>query len=347
MVDGDRLSDYDFQLPDELIAQRPASEREASRLLVLPRREGEVRDRMFAELPTMVTGDELFIVNNTKVVPARLRGHKPTGGAVELLALEPAGEGDAFIGLARSSKPVREGSTLSIRGEDLVVEQALGHGRFRFKLPPRQELWSWLEAHGELPLPPYIARPDGPSASDRVRYQTVFARHPGAVAAPTAGLHFTPGLFDALRARGCDVAEVTLHVGIGTFQPIRADALDNHEMHSERYEVSSAAASKINAARRAGRPVVAVGTTVVRTLESVVDGNGVVASGAGATTLFIRNGHAFRAVDQLITNFHLPRSSLLVMVGALVGRQRLLRTYAHAVAERYRFYSYGDAMWIR
>lgn len=347
------ISDFDFELPQELIAQAPPRDRDGGRLLLLGRDDGAVTHARIAALADAVRGDELFVFNDTRVVPARLMLDKDTGGRVEVLALHPLDDPRTFVAMARSSKRLRPGAALVRDGRPLLrVEAALGEGRYALRLPDdAADLWSLLDACGEIPLPPYIGRPEGPSDADADRYQTVFAREPGAVAAPTAGLHFTDALLARLADRGCEVARVTLHVGPGTFLPVRVERLADHRMHAERYRISEEAAHAINAARDAGRPVVAVGTTVVRTLEasaaSTPSGRGRVAAGEAETDLFIRPGAPFAVVDQLLTNFHLPGSTLLVLVSAFAGRERVLAAYREAIAERYRFFSYGDAMWIR
>ncbi len=329
-----RRQDFTFDLPDELIAQAPADRRDASRLLVVG--EGDCRDRQFPDVVDHIPADAVVVLNDTKVRPARLRAHKQSGGAVELLVLEPA-PGGLWRCLARSSKPLRPGMPLAIDGGGptaTVVEPRAPDGTVVVDIPG--DIDAVLDAHGELPLPPYIARPDGITAADQDRYQTVYAREPGAVAAPTAGLHFTRALLDRLADRGCTLAYVTLHVGPGTFSPVRVDDLDDHVMHSERFEIPAETAALVDS----GRPVVAVGTTSVRALEAAAAG------AAGETNLFIRPGYSFRVVDHLVTNFHLPESTLLMLVCAFAGTDRILSAYRHAVAERYRFFSYGDAMFL-
>lgn len=340
----DRVEDFDYDLPPEQIAQRPAAERAAARLLVTHRGDDALTHSHYAALPDLVRGDELFVLNDTRVVPARLLGHKPTGGRVELLVMGPEAPG-LVRAMGRASKPIRVGTQVEVAGHVLTVREVLGDGVYLVALPG--DLWAFLEAHGEVPLPPYITREAGPDAEDTARYQTVFAEHPGSVAAPTAGLHFTPELLEALRDRGCETTTVTLHVGPGTFLPVRGDSLAEHRMHAERYAVSEDACAAIREARAAGRPVVAVGTTVTRTLEGIAAMHGELVPGAGETSVFIRPGWRFLVVDQLLTNFHLPRSTLLMLVSALLGREQTLGAYAAAVAAGYRFYSYGDGMWIR
>lgn len=304
------------------------------------------------ELPDRLRGDELLVLNDTRVVPARLHGRKETGGRVELLCLGRARERpERLVALGRASNPLRAGTRIHLDGADAValrVEARRDDGRLELTAPSApDELEVFLERHGELPLPPYVEREAGPTAEDRERYQTVFAARPGSVAAPTAGLHLTEGLLAALRARGCEVATVTLHVGPGTFEPVRTAQLEAHRLHRERYEVPAEAAEAVRRARADGRPVLAVGTTVVRTLEAVAAAHGEVVADAGETELFIRPGWRFRVVDAMLTNFHLPRSSLLMLVCAFAGRQRVLDAYAEAVRRGYRFYSYGDGMLIR
>jgi len=342
------LSDYTFELPPELIAQAPLPDRRDARLMLVGRRASTREDHRVADLPTLLRGDELLVFNDTRVVPARLHGHKPTGGKVELLALEPDPSGRTFIAMGRSSKGFSVGTPIHLDddGPILYIDEVLPDGHLRVRLPSDvPDLWALCEAHGEVPLPPYVER--APTAADRERYQTVFADKPGAVAAPTAGLHFTPDLLEDITRRGCETAFITLHVGAGTFAPVRDGRLSDHVMHSERYEVSDLAAERIARARADGRPVLAVGTTVVRTLESVAATLGEVAPHSGSTSIFIREGHRFRVVDQLMTNFHLPASTLIVLVSAFAGRETVLGAYAHAVAQRYRFFSYGDGMLLR
>jgi S-adenosylmethionine:tRNA ribosyltransferase-isomerase len=340
-----RLSDFDYALPEELVAQEPVTPRDASRLLVLPP-SGPPEHRPFAELHALLAPGDLLVFNDTKVIPARLVGTKPTGGKVELLLCEPlaGGLGRRWRAMGQASKPIRPGAVLEFDGLSARVDEREGEGFYVVTLDREGEaLEAALARAGRVPLPPYIRR--APSEADRDRYQTIWARAPGSAAAPTAGLHFTDALLARLAARGVARAAVTLHVGPGTFLPIRGDALEGHRMHAEQYEVGEAAAAAIAACRARGGRVVAVGTTTVRTLESAWR-DGRVAPGPGRTELFIRPGHAFRAVDALVTNFHLPRSTLLVLVAAFGGTERVLAAYREAVARRYRFFSYGDAMLI-
>jgi S-adenosylmethionine:tRNA ribosyltransferase-isomerase len=338
-----KLSDFDYPLPEELVAQSPVTPRDASRLLVLPPA-GGVAHRAFAELPELLAPGDLLVFNDTRVIPARLVGRKASGGKVELLLCEPleGGLGRRWRALGQASKPIRAGAVLAFDGLEARVDAAEGEGFYLVTLDREgAALEAALARAGLIPLPPYIRR--APGAEDAVRYQTIWARSPGSAAAPTAGLHFTPGLLDRLEARGVHRTAVTLHVGPGTFLPIRGDSLEGHRMHAERYEVSPETAAAIEAARERGGRVVAVGTTSVRTLESAWR-DGAVRPGAGRTELFVRPGHAFAAVDALVTNFHLPRSTLLVLVCAFGGTARVLDAYREAVSARYRFFSYGDAM---
>ncbi|WP_242340863.1 MULTISPECIES: tRNA preQ1(34) S-adenosylmethionine ribosyltransferase-isomerase QueA [Anaeromyxobacter] len=338
-----KLSDFDYGLPEALVAQEPAEPRDASRLLVVPP-DGPLRHRGFAELPALLAPGDLLVFNDTKVIPARLVGTKPTGGKVELLLCEPlaGGLGRRWRAMGQASKPIREGTTLAFGELEARVEASEGEGFYVVTLDREGEaLEAALARAGRIPLPPYIRR--APSEADRERYQTIWARAPGSAAAPTAGLHFTEAVLAALEARGVARTAVTLHVGPGTFLPVRGDSIEGHRMHAEQYEVRPEAAAAIAACRARGGRIVAVGTTSVRTLESAWR-DGAVAAGSGRTTLFIRPGHRFRAVDALVTNFHLPRSTLLMLVCAFGGAERVLAAYREAVARRYRFFSYGDAM---
>jgi S-adenosylmethionine:tRNA ribosyltransferase-isomerase len=344
-----RASEFDFTLPPELIAQAPLLRRDEARLYVLDRKSGRVEHRQVRDLPSLLPQGALVVVNDTRVIRARLHATKPTGGRVELLLVEPAAAlgPDVWRCLGGASKPIRLGP-VTLDGEGAPHAEVLRVAGEHVDVKFTGDLDGYLARHGEVPLPPYIKR-DQPDARDAERYQTVFARVPGAVAAPTAGLHFTPELLEALRARGMGRATVTLHVGPGTFAPLRSDELDGAALHAERYEIPAATATAISDARAAGRKVVAVGTTVVRTLESAANADGApacgsVRAGAGTTSIFIKPGHTFAAVDIMLTNFHLPRSSLIILVAAFAGRERILSAYDDAVKNGYRFYSYGDAM---
>ena len=342
-----RISDLDYDLPEELIAQQPLARRDSSRLLVVDVDGGRVSDRVFTELPRLLR-PSLFVFNDTRVFPARLIGHKASGGRVELLLIRKTGDGaKRWLAMGRSSKGLRHGMELLLCEGRLRarVVRALEHGQVEVDLAADGEVDALIEEVGEVPLPPYIRR--AVRDSDRKRYQTVYARKPGAVAAPTAGLHFTEDTLSALRDSGHEMAYVTLHVGPGTFRPIQVERLDEHEMHEEAYEIPQDTVDAIARARAADRPIVAVGTTVVRTLEASADAEGRPVAGVGATRLFIRPPYQFRVVDHLVTNFHLPRSTLLALVMALAGMGLTRRAYREAAERRYRFYSYGDAMLIR
>jgi S-adenosylmethionine:tRNA ribosyltransferase-isomerase len=333
--------DFDYELPPDRIAQHPAP-RGASRLLVLDR-EGPERHRSVSDLPELLRPGDLLVLNDTRVIPARLFGRRSGGGQIEILLTGKTGdrEWDALIKPGRRARP----GTVIALGENLTAEviekEEAGRHRLRFSEPIEPH----LERLGHMPLPPYIQRED--EAEDRERYQTVWAKSPGAIAAPTAGLHFSQEILDRLAAAGIEIAKVTLHVGLGTFKPVSAERIEDHRMESERWEVGEATAEAIRRTRTQGGRIVAVGTTVVRTLESAaLAGEGEVRAGHGATELFITPGFHFRAVDVLLTNFHLPKSTLLMLVSAFAGRERVLAAYEEAIREEYRFYSYGDAMLV-
>ena len=343
-------TDFSYDLPPELIAQAPLPERSAGRMLVLDRATGAIADRRVRDLPGFLHPGDLLVLNDTRVVAARVFGSKPSGGRVEILLERPVGEREALVQL-RASKPVRDGLEIATAG-GTVQTLARADDLWRIRLPA--PVFDFFERWGQVPLPPYIQRPA--SELDQQRYQTIFARERGAVAAPTASLHFDEPLLAELKAREVSLAFVTLHVGAGTFQPVRGDDIESHVMHTERAAVSAATCEAVMSAREAGRRVIAAGTTVVRALESaaLADGHGQspVASGAprrlapwsGETRLFIKPGFRFRVVDALLTNFHLPESTLLMLVCAFAGRDPVLRAYRHAVEAKYRFFSYGDAM---
>jgi S-adenosylmethionine:tRNA ribosyltransferase-isomerase len=337
-----KKSDFHFDLPRELIAQAPLPERSASRLLVIDAPTRELTDRRFIDLPEYLRAGDLLVFNDTRVLQARLYGYKETGGAVEILIERVLGTHDALAQIGVSKKP-REGSRILL--DDGSVIRVLGReGEFyTLRFETSEPLEKLLAKLGRMPLPPYIAR--AADAADEMRYQTVYARKPGAVAAPTAGLHFDAALLDALRAHGVDFGYVTLHVGAGTFAPIRKDRLEEHVMHREWLNVGAELIEKMRRARARGGRVIGVGTTVVRALESALR-DGVVAPFAGETQIFIFPGYRITSVDALITNFHLPESTLLMLVSAYAGRELMLDAYRHAVDARYRFFSYGDAMLI-
>lgn len=335
------LTDFHYDLPAELIAQQPLAERSASRLLRLDGASGAIADLRFADLPGLLRSGDLLVFNDTRVVAARIHGRKPSGGAVELLLECAVGERDALV-QARSSKGLRDGQRVLTAGGE--IEVLAREGEFwRVRLPAA--VHDFFDTHGEVPLPPYIER--SADAADRERYQSVLARHRGAVAAPTASLHFDAPMLTALDALGVERTCVTLHVGAGTFQPVRTADPAQHVMHSERYALDGAAVAALEAVRARGGRIIAVGTTVVRVLETLAPQPGESWRPAhGATGIFIRPGHVFGAVDALITNFHLPQSTLLMLVAAFAGHDAVMCAYRHAVAQRYRFFSYGDAMFV-
>ena len=345
------LRAFDYELPEELIAQRAAADRDASRLLVLDRSSGEIAHATFADLPQFLRRRDLLVVNDSRVFPARLLGHRvPSGGRVECLLVRCLDDGrwEALVHPGQKLRPgvrvVFTGAERALHGE-ILERRFFGRRTIRLWTEDGTDDAARIDAIGHIPLPPYIKRPD--ESADRERYQTVYARARGSVAAPTAGLHFTPELLEALETRGVERTAITLHVGYGTFKPIRSAQVEDHVMEAERFEISQAAAVGINAAIEARRRIVAVGTTTARTLETAVrSGHGRVEAGAGETQLYISPGFSFQAVGALVTNFHLPRSSLLVLVCAFAGQERVLASYREAIDRRYRFYSYGDAMLI-
>jgi S-adenosylmethionine:tRNA ribosyltransferase-isomerase len=338
-----KKSDFHYDLPVELIAQQPLPERSASRLLIVDAPHHSLADRAFIDLPSLLRAGDLLVFNDTRVLPARLFGRKPSGGAVEIMLERITGSHTAVAMLGVSKKP-REGSLIEL--DDGTPVRVLGReGQFfELRFECTEPLEKLLLRVGHMPLPPYIARPDDPRDSER--YQTVYARRPGAVAAPTAGLHFDAALLDTLRARGVDFDYITLHVGAGTFQPVRAEKIEDHEMHREWLNVGAELVEKIHRTRARGGRVIAVGTTVVRALEAARGERGEVEPFAGETRIFIFPGYRIASVDGLITTFHLPESTLLMLVSAFAGREFVLSAYRHAVEQRYRFYSYGDAMLV-
>lgn len=339
-----KLADFDFALPDSLIAQHPLAERSASRLLHLDA-DGAISDHVFADLPGMLRSGDLLVLNNTRVIRARFFGHKQSGGAIEVLLERIVGSQVAHA-MVRASKSPKPGTRLRLSDAfDCQVTGRAGENNEFFVLRLSSgDWWQLAEQWGRLPLPPYIGH--APDSIDETRYQTVFSREPGAVAAPTAGLHFDESLFDRLQKNGVVAAYVTLHVGAGTFQPVRVENIAEHRMHRERYEIPEATAAAIRAARAEGRRIVAVGTTSLRALETsaAASADGLPVAGAAESDIFITPGFRFRVVDALVTNFHLPKSTLLMLVSAFAGVPEIRRAYAHAIAEGYRFFSYGDAM---
>ncbi len=351
------VSDFDFELPEELIAQQPPAERSGARMLQLDRETGECRDGCFRELAALLRAGDVLVLNNSRVIPARLLGRKAStqeqkqSGKIEALLTQQVGEWE-WKALVRPGRKVRAGDALvfaSSDGDASLTAKVIEHGEFGERLlcfPAVPDFFERLDKIGHMPLPPYIRRPD--DSSDRQRYQTVFAEQPGSAAAPTAGLHFTPEVLESLRARGVIVAFVTLHVGLGTFQPLRVERLADIRLHAEHYTLPEETAALVNAALAEGRRVIAAGTTTVRTLEhcAVMAAGGALRPHSGSTSIFISPGFEFRVIGGLLTNFHLPQSSLLMLVSAFAGRGRVLAAYRHAVAERYRFFSYGDCMFI-
>src|SRR5246127_332880 len=364
-----RVDEFDYELPAELIAQRPLDRRDASHLLVVERGSGRLEDSQFSRFPDFLAGNELVVFNNARVIPARLFGkrlgvhsqkpsrktvHEHLSGNVEVFLTRKL-EGITWEALVRPGKKMQVGERVQF-GEGELEAEILSRGELgirtvRFTSRNALSVEENLERLGHVPLPPYIDRPD--EAADRQRYQTVYARRPGAVAAPTAGLHFTPEILEQLKAKGCELCEVTLDVGLGTFQPIHTEMLEEHKIHSEAYEITPEVAAQIGQAKSNSRPILAVGTTVVRTLEdaaarAAAAGRGdLVAAAQAEAEIFLLPGHSFRVVDKLLTNFHLPKSTLLALVSAFAGRENILQAYRHALGERYRFYSYGDCMLIR
>ena len=352
----ERVVDFDFELPEELIAQSPATVRDRSRLLVVDRSTRALTDAVFADIGQWLRSPDLLVVNDTRVFPARLVGRRvPSGGRVELFLVRELDDG-TWEALARPAARLRVGTRVDVGDGDEVlhvdVVAELPDGRRAIRFVGEGDLWERLDRVGRTPLPPYIRRaePDCGTGEDRrldrERYQTVYARHRGAIAAPTAGLHFTPELLTELEGAAVGRAAVTLHVGYGTFQPVRADFVEDHRVESERYVIPDATVQAFAEARRRGGRIVSVGTTTTRALESAVGEDGLLRAGSGSTELFLRPGSNFRAVDVLVTNFHLPKSSLLMLVAGFAGKELVMEAYRHAVREGYRFYSYGDAMLI-
>lgn len=338
------VKDFDYELPQELIAQDPLEDRSGSRLMVLDRKTGAVTHKIFKDIIEYLEPGDCLVINNTKVIPARLFGVRiGTEAKIELLLLKRR-ENDIWETLVKPGKKCRIGTKISF-GEGLLTGEIIdvvedGNRLIRFTYEGIFE--EILDRLGQMPLPPYITH----QLQDKNRYQTVYAKYDGSAAAPTAGLHFTPELLEAIRQKGVEIAEVTLHVGLGTFRPVKVDTIEEHHMHSEFYRIDQSEADKINAAKAAGKRVIAVGTTSTRTLESAVLPDGTITEKSGWTDIFIYPGYTFRVVDALITNFHLPQSTLVMLVSALAGREHILEAYEEAVKERYRFFSFGDAMFI-
>ncbi len=337
-----KKSDFYYNLPEELIAQTPAEPRDSSRLLVYNRQTKGIEHRIFRDITEYLRAGDVLVVNNTKVLPARLFAHTENGGAVEVLLLKRL-DIDKWVVLVKPGRKCTVGKRLEISGElSLTVEDITPTGERIVKFIYDGIFEEILEKLGTMPLPPYIKT----QLKDKNRYQTVYAKHEGSAAAPTAGLHFTPELLGKIRGMGVEIAEVLLHVGLGTFRPVKEEIITDHKMHSEHYEISAEAAEKINAAKREGRRVIAVGTTSVRTLESAADNSGFVKACKGDTQIFIYPPYKFKCVDALVTNFHLPESTLIMLVAAMTGREEILGVYDEAVKNKYRFFSFGDAMLI-
>jgi len=339
------VNEFDYYLPQELIAQDPIEDRASSRLLVLDRKSGEISHRIFRDILGELTPGDCLVINNTKVIPARLMGiRRGTGAAIEILLLKRK-EGDIWEALVKPGRKCRPGTVIEF-GEGLMTGEIVdvveeGNRLIHFTYEGIFE--EILDRLGQMPLPPYITH----ELKDRNRYQTVYAKYDGSAAAPTAGLHFTPELLQQIRDKGVSIAEITLHVGLGTFRPVKVDVVEEHHMHSEYYSVTQEAADLINGTKQRGGRVIAVGTTSCRTLESATGEDGILKTGAGWTQIFIYPGYRFKMIDALITNFHLPKSTLVMLVSALAGRENILNAYEEAVRERYRFFSFGDAMFIK
>ena len=351
-----RLSDYSYELPKERIAQKPVQQRDCSRMLYLDRKTGATGHYLFSNICSLLRPSDVLVINNTEVIPGRLFGYKTTGGRAEVLLLENISNGNCppdapnltFKCLIKASKRSKPGTRI-IFEEKLKAEVLEIEGEFyKVRFSCDSNFWDVLYRIGKMPLPPYIRRdnPDCGHVGDLTSYQTVYASRKGAVAAPTAGLHFTKDLLEKVRNRGNNVVSITLHAGYGTFVPVRVKDIREHRIHSESYEISESAARTINRAKKQGKRVIAVGTTCVRTLEFNADENGMVSAGSGRCDLFIYPGYRFKLVDAMVTNFHLPESTLLMLVSAFAGRNRILGAYKEAIGKRYRFYSYGDAMFI-
>jgi S-adenosylmethionine:tRNA ribosyltransferase-isomerase len=348
------VSDFDFHLPEEQIAQEPLADRAGSRMLTLDRSSGVWADRWFRDLPSLLRSGDLLVLNDSRVIPARLFAHRSglhtqanhaTTGRVQVLLAEQLSEWE-WKALVRPGRKVLTGEGLDF-GDGQLRAEIIAHGEFgerTLRFAPVEDFFGVVERLGHMPLPPYIHRED--RAGDRERYQTVYARERGSVAAPTAGLHFTAEILDAIRSRGVEIARVTLHVGLGTFQPVRVERLEDVRLHAERYTISAETADALNAARREGRRIVAAGTTTVRTLEHCALQNPEFVAHSGSTNIFIAPGFEFRVVQALLTNFHLPQSTLLMLVSAFAGREGVLAAYKHAVEAGYRFFSYGDCMFV-
>ena len=341
-----RIAEFDFDLPAHLIAQEPLEHREASRMMVVDRASGLIRNDQFEGFPDLLVPGDVVVVNNTKVFPARLHGHTDTGAGVEIFLVGELADGTWEV-LAKPGRRLKEGKRIAF-ASDLSAEviSKKDDGKIVISFQADGDLACIVDRIGQTPLPPYIARDNAAIDTDRDRYQTVYAKNRGAIAAPTAGLHFTPEIIERVRSKGVEIAEVTLHVGYGTFEPVRVEDLSEHKVSPERYEISQLSANALNNARADGRRIVAIGTTTTRALESNINEFNLIAAGQHSARLTITPGYQFRIVNALLTNFHLPKSSLLVLTSVFGGRELIMEAYRQAVREKYRFYSYGDCMFI-
>lgn len=341
------VKEFDYTLPDELIARFPAAVRDSSRLMVLSRSQQTITESVVTELPDYIEAGDVVVLNDTRVIPARLLGTKESGGKVEIFLLrrDDNHEAEQWLCLLKASKRFRAGQQVWLpAGMTATLINNMDEAGWLIRFEGAEPFDCWLEREGHIPLPPYLGRSD--QQLDKERYQTVFAHNPGAVAAPTAGLHLTQELLDAIRQRGAEVVTLTLHTGLGTFLPVRVEKVVDHRIHVERYQISEATARAVNSAKSRGKRVIAIGTTTARTLEYASDSNGLLMAGNGEADIFIYPGYRFKIVDALLTNFHLPESTLLMLVSALAGREWIMQAYQRAIFSRYRFYSYGDAMLI-
>ncbi len=349
-----KLTDYDYHLPDDLISHSPEEKRDASRLMHVNRNTGVVSHKKFSDLPDFLNPSDVLVVNNTKVIPARLNGFKETGGKVEVLIIDYTGGIEALSKtgyfececLIRASKRPKDGSLITFENGLSATVIGFTDGIYLVRFSSDDDFDASLDKTGKMPLPPYISRKDTPPCDDKVSYQTVYAAEKGAVAAPTAGLHFTDELLDKIRAKGVQIITITLHVGYGTFVPVRVEDIRDHDIHTEKFFIPADSAAILNAAKKEGRRIIAVGTTTVRTLEYAMQQHGEVRPGQGDCDLFIYPGYEYKVVDAMVTNFHIPKSTLLMLVSAFAGKETVFKAYKTAVDEKYRFYSYGDSMLI-
>ena len=348
------LTDYDYHLPEALISHSPEETRDASRLMHVNRKTGDINHKHFSDLPDFLNPSDILVLNNTKVIPARLNGFKDTGGKVEVLIIDYTGGIEALSKtghfececLIRASKRPKDGSGITFDNGLSATVIRFTDGIYQVRFSSEADFDDSLEKTGKMPLPPYISRKDEPACDDKVTYQTVYAAEKGAVAAPTAGLHFTDELLDKIRAKGVQIITITLHVGYGTFVPVRVEDIRDHDIHTEKFFISEDSAAILNAAKKNGKRIIAVGTTTVRTLEYTMQQHGKIKAGQGDCNLFIYPGYDFKLIDAMVTNFHIPKSTLLMLVSAFAGKEMIFDAYKKAVENRYRFYSYGDSMLI-